>query len=95
MIEIGTALDSQAILWVASVATVVQIAMWLLVFVAHVRAVVKKQILWPGRGKHISEFLLPISYQMLSRKTYSIRVQQPAPIPATLFHQSRLLVFHD
>lgn len=62
IIEIGTALDSQAILWVASVATVVQIAMWLFVFVAHVRAVVKKHILWPGKGKHISEFLLPGLY---------------------------------
>lgn len=51
IVDIGTAIDSQAILWVASVATVVQVAMWLLVFVAHARAVVKKQILWPGKDE--------------------------------------------
>lgn len=67
MIEIGTAIDSQAILWVASVATVMQIAMWLLVFVAHVRAVVKKNILWPGKGKQIAALLFLDCYQMLSR----------------------------
>lgn len=51
MIDIGTAINSQAILWVTSAATVVQVAMWLLVFVAHARAVVKKQILWPGEDE--------------------------------------------
>lgn len=51
IIDIGTAIDSQAILWIASVATVVQVAMWLLVLVAHARAVVKKQILWPGKDE--------------------------------------------
>lgn len=54
MIDIGTAINSQAILWVASVATVLQIAMWLLVFVSHARAVVRKQILWPGKGTYLS-----------------------------------------
>ena len=51
MIDIGTAIGSQAILWVASVATVVQVMMWLLVYVAHVRALLKKQILWPGKDE--------------------------------------------
>lgn len=51
MIDIGTAINSQGILWTASVATVVQIAMWLLVLVAHTRAVLKKQILWPGKDE--------------------------------------------
>lgn len=36
MIDTGTAIGSQAILWVASVTTVIQVMMWLLVFVAHV-----------------------------------------------------------
>ena len=51
MIEIGTAIDSQGILWVSSVATVLQVAMWLIVCVAHARAVAKKQILWPGKDE--------------------------------------------
>lgn len=51
MIDIGTAINSPGILWIASVATVVQIAMWLFVFIAHARAVVKKQILWPGKDE--------------------------------------------
>ena len=49
--EIGTEIGSQAILWMASVATVLQVMMWLLVFVAHVRALLKKQILWPGKDE--------------------------------------------
>ena len=32
MIDIGTAIGSQALLWVASVATVIQVMVWLLVF---------------------------------------------------------------
>ena len=51
MIDIGTAIGSQAILWVGSVATVVQVVMWLFVFVAHARAVLKRQILWPGKDE--------------------------------------------
>ncbi|KAL9137835.1 MAG: hypothetical protein Q9175_000969 [Cornicularia normoerica] len=50
IIDIGTAINSQSILWISSVATVLQVVMWLLVFVAHARAIVKKQILWPGKG---------------------------------------------
>lgn len=51
MIDVGTAIGSQAILWVGSVATVVQVMMWFLVLVAHVRAVLKRQILWPGKDE--------------------------------------------
>ena len=51
MIDIGTAIESQAILWVGSVATVVQVMMWLFVLVAHVRAVMKRQTLWPGKDE--------------------------------------------
>ena len=50
-IDIGTAISSPAILWVSSVATVLQVAMWLIVCVAHARAVAKKQILWPGKDE--------------------------------------------
>ena len=78
IIDIGTAIDSPAILWVASVATVVQVAMWLLVFGAHVRAVVKKHILWPGKGKrHIGTPFSPTSYQLLRRKTLFQSNNQP------------------
>ncbi len=50
-IDIGIAIGSPAILWVSSVATVLQVAMWLFVCVAHARAVAKKQILWPGKDE--------------------------------------------
>ena len=56
MIDVGTAINSQAVLWVSSVATVLQVTMWLLVFVAHARAVVRKQILWPGKGMSSPEW---------------------------------------
>lgn len=55
MIDIGTAIGSDAILWVASVATVLQIMVYLFVFGAHVRAVLKKQILWPGKDEDHDE----------------------------------------
>jgi len=51
LIDIGTAIDSQAILWVASVATVVQVMVYLFVFGPHARAVMKRQILWPGKDE--------------------------------------------
>ena len=50
-IDIGTAINSRGILWVSSVATVLQVTMWLLVMVAHARAVVKKQVLFPGKDE--------------------------------------------
>ena len=51
MIKIGTAIDSAAILWVASAATVVQVALYLCVLFFHARAVLKREILWPGRDE--------------------------------------------
>lgn len=51
MIDIGTAIGSQPILWAASVATMVQIMVYLFVFEAHVRAVVRKQLLWLGKNE--------------------------------------------
>ena len=56
IIDLGTAIDSQVVLWISSVATVLQVIMWLLVFVAHARAVVRKQILWPGKGMSSPEW---------------------------------------
>ncbi|KAF7194067.1 Malic acid transport protein [Pseudocercospora fuligena] len=47
-IRIGTQLKSQGILWVASIMTILLVAMWLFVLVCHVKAVVKKQIMMPG-----------------------------------------------
>ncbi len=51
MIQIGTAINSPAILWVSSVCTVVLVVVYLCVLFAHVRAVLKKEILWPGRDE--------------------------------------------
>lgn len=51
MIQIGNAIESPAILWTASVATIVQVMIYLCVLCAHARAVWKQQILWPGRDE--------------------------------------------
>ncbi len=51
LIDIGTAIGSQPILWTASVATVVQVMVYVFVFGAHMRAVAKRQILWPGKDE--------------------------------------------
>ncbi|KXT14424.1 hypothetical protein AC579_8350 [Pseudocercospora musae] len=47
-IRIGTQLKSQGVLWVASIMTILLVAMWLFVSVCHLKAVVKKQIMMPG-----------------------------------------------
>ena len=51
IIQIGTAIDSPAILWFASVATVVQVLLYFCVLYFHARAVLKKEILWPGKDE--------------------------------------------
>ena len=51
LISIGKAIDSPVILWTASVATVCQIILWLSVAFATIRAVMKRQILWPGKDE--------------------------------------------
>jgi len=48
LIQIGEQLLSPAIQWVASIMTIILIAMWLFVMAAHARAVLKKQIMMPG-----------------------------------------------
>ena len=50
-IQIGHAFMSEGILWAGSVMTVLVVATWLFVGVAHFRAVWKKKILWPGRDE--------------------------------------------
>lgn len=50
-ISIGEAIISEGVQWVGSVMTVLLVATWLFVGVAHVRAVWRKQILWPGKDE--------------------------------------------
>lgn len=50
-IEIGKALMSEGILWLGSVMTIVLVAVWLGCAGMHVRAVWKKEILWPGKDE--------------------------------------------
>jgi C4-dicarboxylate transporter/malic acid transport protein len=50
-INIGKALMSEGILWIGSVQTIVLVVVWLFVGGAHIRAVWKKQILWPGKDE--------------------------------------------
>lgn len=50
-IDIGKQLGSEGILWVGSAMTILLVAMWIFVFVAHVRAVLTKQIMMPGKDE--------------------------------------------
>ena len=47
-IAIGQELQSEGILWVGSVMTILVILIWLVCIVACVRAVITKRIMWPG-----------------------------------------------
>lgn len=57
-INIGKQLGSQGILWVSSAMTILLVAVWLFVFIAHARAVLMKQMMIPNKdedeGDHIS-----------------------------------------
>jgi C4-dicarboxylate transporter/malic acid transport protein len=57
-INIGKALESEGIQWVGSVMTILLVGMWLVNLVLHGRAVVRKQILWPGRDEDGEEMKL-------------------------------------
>ena len=48
-IEIGQELRSQAVLWVSSAMTIALVVTWFVVLVAHVRAFLTKEIMWPGQ----------------------------------------------
>ncbi|KAH6713706.1 voltage-dependent anion channel [Leptodontidium sp. MPI-SDFR-AT-0119] len=50
-IQIGDALVSEGVKWVASGMTIVLVAVWLFVGCTHVRAVWKREILWPGKDE--------------------------------------------
>ena len=50
-IRIGEELQSPGILWVATVMTILLVVMWIFVFCMQVRAVLKKQILMPGKDE--------------------------------------------
>jgi tellurite resistance protein TehA-like permease len=50
-IRIGTALGSQGVLWFSSVMTALLFAAWLFIAFRSVRAVYKREILWPGHDE--------------------------------------------
>lgn len=56
-IAIGEQLESQGILWVGSAMTILLVAMWIFIFVAQVRAVLRKDILMPGKDEDKGEIL--------------------------------------
>jgi C4-dicarboxylate transporter/malic acid transport protein len=47
--NIGKELQSEGIMWVASVLTIILVIMWFVVLYAMVSAVVRKKLLWPSR----------------------------------------------
>lgn len=51
IIALGNAMDSEAIKWVASVATILLVLVHLLVVASNVRSVLKKEIVWPGKDE--------------------------------------------
>lgn len=55
IINIGNQLDSAGIRWVGSIGTILLVAMWLFVMGMNVRAVVKRDILWPGKDEDKEE----------------------------------------
>jgi tellurite resistance protein TehA-like permease len=50
-IKIGQALQIEAVLWLGSVMTVLLVLVWFVVVLMHVRAVWKRDILWPGKDE--------------------------------------------
>lgn len=54
-IRIGEQFESEGILWVGSMMTVLLVGMWIFVFACHVRAVLRKDILMPGKDEDKGE----------------------------------------
>ncbi|GME30482.1 putative c4-dicarboxylate transporter malic acid transport protein [Neofusicoccum parvum] len=54
-IDVGKELDSEGVLWVASVMTVALVVMWLFVASAQLRAIALKMVLWPGKDEDKDE----------------------------------------
>ncbi|QIW98636.1 hypothetical protein AMS68_004154 [Peltaster fructicola] len=55
-IDIGTALDSPGILWVATAMTIVIVCVWITVFVLQVVAICRKEIMMPGKDEDKDEY---------------------------------------
>ena len=51
IIEIGQGLQSNAITWLGSIMTILLVAVYLFVLGAHIKAVVAKEIMWPGKDE--------------------------------------------
>lgn len=54
-IRIGEQFESEGILWVGSLMTILLVGMWIFVFACHVRAVVQRVILMPGKDEDKGE----------------------------------------
>lgn len=69
-INIGAAFDSKGIQWVASLMSVTLVATYLFVGVMHVRALMQRQILWPGKDEdvHTDQRLLKREKEDLYRR---------------------------
>ncbi|KAL9078877.1 MAG: hypothetical protein Q9157_002213 [Trypethelium eluteriae] len=55
IIQIGEGLQSNSITWVGSILTLVLIVVYLFVLAAHIRAVITKEIMWPGKDEDKEE----------------------------------------
>ncbi|KAI9640556.1 hypothetical protein NHQ30_010854 [Ciborinia camelliae] len=55
VIDLGKALECQGVLWVGSALTVGLVAVWGTVLACHVRAVLLKEVLWPGMDEDRGE----------------------------------------
>jgi tellurite resistance protein TehA-like permease len=56
-ISIGEELGSEGILWIGSVMTILLVAMWLFVLAFHVKAVITRQIMMPGKDEDKDQYL--------------------------------------
>lgn len=54
-VMIGNAINSPGIKWLCSVVSAVLVAVWLAVAVMNVRAVWKRQVLWPGADEDMED----------------------------------------
>ncbi|TID24994.1 hypothetical protein E2P81_ATG04099 [Venturia nashicola] len=70
-INIGEAFDSQGVQWVASVMSIILVATYLFVGVMHIRALIQRQILWPGKDEdvHVDQRLLKRERQLYRRRS--------------------------
>lgn len=73
-IKIGEQLESEGILWVGSAMTILLVAEWIFVFVAEVRAILRKDIIMPGKDEDKGK-------QAFSKLRTSDRAQLLTPEP--------------